>query len=291
MTDPNAARLFLLGEVEALEPFEFVSVVPSGRRLHVVEVTRQEAGGLEVRVPGRPKSVPELTSEVRSALAERGFAAEDPADPAKPWMRDAEDGKAAVGLMQQLLIEVFGEKPDVALDIGHGSHKAEHEARQKLALARRRIESVVTDLLGRSPEQDKDGDYVFPIDEVHVMIAPRAAADGQIVVRVFVITNVGVSVTPELGLLLARLNFGQIFGRFALDTEHSSIWFDETLLGEQFREEELRFAIRMVASTADEWDDRFKQIFGGNTYQEVLAGHTGKSAPTTKPGEGVGMYL
>jgi hypothetical protein len=291
MTDPTAARSFLLGEVEALEPFEYVGVVPSGRRLHVVETTRREDGTLEVRVPGRPKSVPTLASEVRSALAERGFAAEDPTDPKNPWLRDAEDGNAAVDLMQQLLIEVFGEKSDVALDIGHGSHKAEHETRQKLALARTRIESIVADLLERDPEQDKDGDYVLPIDEVHVMIAPRAAPDGQIVVRVFVITNVGVNVTPDLGLLLARLNFGQMFGRFALDTEHSSIWFDETLLGEEFREEELRFAIRMVASTADEWDDRFKQMFGGNTYQEVLAGHSSESAPTTKPGEGIGMYL
>ena len=82
-----------------------------------------------------------------------------------------------------------------------------------------------------------------------------------------------------------------MFGRFALDAEHNSIWFDESLLGDQFREEELRFAVQVVASTADEWDDRLKQMFGGATYQEVLAGRSAQSPPPIKPGEGPGMYL
>jgi hypothetical protein len=291
MTDPAAARAFLLGEVEALEPFAFVAVAPGGHPFHVVEVTRREDGGLEVRVPGRPRGLPELDVRMRSALRDRGFASEDPADQTLPWAHVASSGEAAVDLLQELLVGVFGEKADAGLDVGHGSHKAEVEARKKLALARTRIEAIVTEILGRSPEQDGDGDYVLPIQEVHVMVAPRAAPDGQIVVRVFAITNVGVSVTPELGLFLARLNFGLMFGRFALDAEHRSIWFDETLLGEQFREEELQFAIRMVASTADAWDDRLKQMFSGATYQEVLAGRTAEAPPPTKPGEGTGLYL
>ena len=113
----------------------------------------------------------------------------------------------------------------------------------------------------------------------------------MIVIRIFAITNVAVNVTPELGLILARLNFGLMFGRFALDAEHRSIWFDESLLGDQIREQELTFAIRMVASTANDWDDRLKQMFGGATYQEVLAGRTAEAPPPAKPGEGVGMYL
>jgi hypothetical protein len=291
MTDPAAARSFLLGEVEALEVFAFVGVVPAGRPLHLVEVTRQEEGGLAVRVPGRPLSAPELTSEVRDALQERGFATEDAEHPRQPWTRNVEDAEVAVALLQELLVEVFGEKSDAPLDVGHGSHKAEHEAKRKLAIARTRIESIASEIIGQPPRQDSDGDYVLPIDDVHVMIAPRAGPDGQFVVRVFVITNVDVSVTPELGLFLARANFGLMFGRFALDAEHRSIWFDETLLGEQFREEELRFAIHIVASTADSWDDRLKQMFGGATYQEVLAKQTTEPVTPMKPGEGLGMYL
>ena len=77
MTDPSAAHAFLVGEVEALEPFGFVAAVPRGFRLNVVEVTRREDGGLEVRVPGRPASVPALAVDVRSRLRDRGFVATD----------------------------------------------------------------------------------------------------------------------------------------------------------------------------------------------------------------------
>jgi T3SS (YopN, CesT) and YbjN peptide-binding chaperone 1 len=286
MTHPDAARSFLLGEVEALEPFDFVAASPAGNPLHVVEVTRREDGGLEVRVPGRPRIVPELTVPVRSGLRDRGFASTDPADPTQAWVRDASDAGAAVELVRKLLSEVFGEKPDVALDIAHGSHRAEHEARQKLAALRERVEKVVSDLLGSRPEQDEDGDYVLPVKDVHVVVAPRVMPGGRVIVRIFAITNVGVTVAPELGLFLARLNFGLMFGRFALDAEHRAIWFDETLLVHEFSEEELRFAIDVVASTADQWDDRLKQMFGGATYQEVLTGRSGHAAPPTKPGDG-----
>jgi hypothetical protein len=286
MTSPDAVRAFLLGEIEALEVFGFVAVSPAGRPLNVVEVTRREDGGLDVRVPGRPRIVPELPIPVRSALRDRGFASADPGDPTRPWVHAAADAHSAVELAQRLLGEVFGEKPDVTLDVAHGSHKAEHDAQLRLGAARERIERVMTGMAGRRPEQDADGDYVVPASDVHVIVAPRVAAGGPVVVRVFAITNVGVSVTPELGLFLARLNFGLMFGRFALDAEHRSIWFDETLLGDQFSDEELRFAIQVVSATADEWDDRMKQMFGGATYQEVLTSGANHELPRVKPGEG-----
>jgi hypothetical protein len=198
----------------------------------------------------------------------------------------AADAEAAVGLALRVLGDVFGAKPDVALDISHGCHLAEHEARQKLAAARERIEKIVTALLGRRPEQDADGDYVLPMHDVQVVVAPRALPGGPVLVRVFAIAIVGMTVTPALGLFLARLNFGLAFGRFALDAEHSSIWFDETLLGDQFSDEELRFTIQVVASTADQWDDRLKQMFGGVTYQEVVAGRATQEIPPIKPGQG-----
>lgn len=291
MTNPAAARSFLMSEVEALQPFDFVAVLPSGRPFHIVEVTRREDGVIEVRVPGRPRSVPELPVEVRAGLRDRHFSCEDPSDPVKPWVREAPDAGEAVALAQEVLVDVFAEKPDTSLDVGHGNHRAEHEARERIVVARSRIEEVVTELLGREAERDADGDYLLPVDDVHVTVAPRAAPDGQVVVRVFAITNVGVNLAPELGFFLARLNFSLLFGRFALDVEHRAIWCDETLLGEHFREEDLRFAIKIVASTADQWDDQLKQLFGGATYQEVLAGNANGTQPPVKPGEGVGMYL
>jgi hypothetical protein len=289
MTDPAAARSFLLGEVDALEPFEFVAVSSAAAPLQRVELTRREDNGLELRVPGRPPPVPELPIPVRSALRDRGFRNEDPSDPRLAWVREVGDAAAAVELAQLLLSEVFGEKPDLRLDVAHGSHKAEHVARQTLAAVRGRIENVLKSVSAQRVEQDRDGDYVLPIRDVHVVVAPRIAPGGPVIVRVFAITNVGVAVTPELGLLLARLNFGLMFGRFALDAEHQSIWFDETLLGDQFTEEELRFTIDVVASTADQWDDRLKQMFGGVTHQEALAQRNDRAEALNKPGQG--LYL
>jgi hypothetical protein len=286
MTDPAVTRSYLQSEVESLEPFALVAVGPAGNPLHLIEVTRRQDSRLEVRVPGRPPFAPPLPVPVRSALHGRGFVSADAADPTRPWTHEAAGSAEAVELVFRLLSEVFGEKPDAALDFLHGSHRDEHEAEQKLAQMRERIEKILTDLYKRRPEQDDDGDYLLSVGSVQVGVAPRVAPGGPAVARVFAITNVGVSVTPELGLFLARLNFGMMFGRFALDTEHRSIWFDETLLGDQFTDEELRFSIKVVATTADHWDDRLKQMFGGATHPEVLAGQVGLKTPPVKPGQG-----
>ena len=286
MTDPAVTRSYLQSEIESLEPFALVVVGPAGNPLHMLEVTRREDSRLEVWVPGRPPLAPPLPVPVRSALPERGFVSADPADPTRPWTREVDDAAAAVDLVWRLMTEVFAEKSDVALDLFHGSHRAEHEAQQKLAQMRERIERILTELYERRPEQDDDGDYLLSIGAVQVGVAPRVAPGGPAVARIFAVTNVGVSVTPELGLFLARLNFGLMFGRFALDAEHQAIWFDETLLGDQFSDEELRFTIKVVATTADHWDDRLKQMFGGTTYQEVLTGQAGLKTPPVKPGQG-----
>jgi hypothetical protein len=286
MADPMTTRAFLLAEVEALEPFGFVLLGAAGNPLHVVEVTRREDGKLEVRAPGRPPILPPLELTERSALHERGFASEDPSDPTKPWTREVADPPAAADLALRILREVFGEKPDVALDIGHGSHRLEHEARRRIAEVRERVERVLTEMLKRAPDKDEDGDYLIPIGDVRVVVAPRIAVGGPPIVRVFAITNVGVQVTPDLGLMLARLNFGLMFGRFALDAEHRAIWFDETLLGDHIHDEELQFIVQAVAATADQWDDRLKQMFGGATHQDVLKGQAAERVPSTKPGQG-----
>lgn len=54
-------------------------------------------------------------------------------------------------------------EPEATLDMAHGSHRAEHEGRKRLAVARSRIEAIVRDVLGRPAERDEDGDYVLPI--------------------------------------------------------------------------------------------------------------------------------
>ena len=289
MSDAQTTRAFLQGQVEKLADFGFLVVGAAAQPLHLVEVSRLEDGELQLRVPGRPPGLPPLSPEIQTALQEKGFESDDEASPSQAWTRSAESAAAAVDQTLAVLHEVFDEPEDLALNIAQGNRREEHEARQRLAVVHERIEKALPDLMGTAIERDSDGDYVFPIRDVHVTVAPRIAPGGGIVVRVIAISNVDVSVTPELGLFLANLNFGLVFGRFALDAANRAIWVDESLLGDHFSDEELRFAVHTVASVADEWDDRIKQMFGGKTHQEVLTKSLDASTPGNKPGQG--LYL
>ncbi|MDJ0786444.1 MAG: YbjN domain-containing protein [Myxococcota bacterium] len=296
MADPEITRAYLESEVDRLEPFGFLAIVPTERPLDRVEVRRAEDGSLSVSVPGRPPVIPPLDEAARTALREAGLECEDAADASQPWTASTADPGASVALAGRVLREAFDQKPDSPLDVLHGSSRAEHEAKVKLEALRRRVEGVLSEMFGELPKQDADEDYLLRIGEVQVVVAPRAIPGGPAIVRVFAVTNVSIAVVPELGLFLARLNFGLMFGRFALDTENQAIWFDETLLGDQLNEEALRFAIRVVAETADGWDDRLKQMFGGLTHYEVLQARGDVESPTVKPGEagsreGTGLYL
>jgi hypothetical protein len=288
MSDPAVSQAFLQGEIEAMEPFGAVMTGPAGSPFNAVEVTRLENGSLEVRVPGRPPIFPPLSAAVQAGLREHGFACEDPSDHTHPWAKGVADAAEATALVWRLLTEVFQAKPDLALDVAHGSHKAEHEARQKIADLRKRIEKPLIEIAGGPVSQDADGDYVLAVHDVHVTVAPRVLPGGRLIIRVFAVCTMGVTVTGELGLFLARLNFGLMFGRFALDAEHRSIWFDETLLGDQANDDLLKFTVDVVATTADEWDDRLKQMFGGATPQDILKSQQSPSDEPlpAKPGEG-----
>lgn len=286
MAAPAATRSFLEHEVDALEPDGFVAIGLPGDPLRVVEVSRGPEDDLTVRIPGRPRPLPELPVSARSSLVELGFTSSDPADQTKPWSRESTGAADAVDHALAVVHEVFGGAADDPIDIAHGSHRAEREARAKLERLRGRVEKVLTDMQGRAPTQDSDGDFEYLVDDVKVILAPRAALDGHVILRVFAVTNIGVNMTPELGLFLARLNFGLMFGRFSLDTDHQAIFIDETLLGDQVSDEEIRFMTRVVARTADEWDDRLKPMFGGVTFHEVERAATREERPGIKPGEG-----
>lgn len=289
MTDPSTLTPYLESEIEALEPLDFLALAPGHNPLHVLELQRTEDGELQLRVPGRPPFAPELTVAVRSGLRDQGFASEDAADRSKPWTRTVANAAEAIERVYQVLSGVFEEKPDAPLDVIHGSHKQEREAEKKLAALREQVRSLLLEINEGPCECDSDEDFTVPLGDVQLIVAPRLMPGGIAVVRVFCVTNVNFNVTPELGLFLARLNFNLMFGRFALDAEHNAIWFDESLLGDQLSQDVLSFTMKVVASTADDWDDRIKQMFGGSTYQDVRKHRVLSEVPNIKPG--VGGYL
>jgi hypothetical protein len=297
VNNADGTRNFLLGEIEALEAFDFIAIGPAGQPLQMVEVTRDEDPTREVRVPGRPSILPPLSPETRKALEERGYTSEEADNSAEPWCKKANSPDEAVDLALALITDVFQSADGFRLNILHGNHRIAHESKKMLLELRERIERVLEQKLGGPPDKDPEGDYLLPIADVQVVVAPRILPNGPAVVRVFAVTNVNMEVVPELGLFLARMNFNLMFGRFALDTDRKTIIFDEALLGNPLNEEALRFSIDVVAETADEWDDRLKEMFGGTTYQEVLEQQGRLTSPPAKPGSGdehqpgQGLYL
>lgn len=303
----TARQQFVTAQVEALAPLDFVLVAVPRPPFDAVQVLREEDGTLAVVVAERnvAAGAPPYTPEQLTALARLGFpaaAAEGVAGgtaPAAPTgLRVATppaDAGAAATLVESLLGEVLGVEPGTAVDVRHGSEREAREAAERITKMRACIEPVLAEFSGGTPApQDDDGDYVLDIGHVRVFVAPRALPGRPPpIIRVFAITNAGVNLGSELGLFLGRLNFSLMFGRFSIDADNASVWFDETLLGEHVTAEELRFTVEMVAATANEWDQKIAGMFGGRTRSpEPEASTAGSSAvgpdgaPTNKPGQG-----
>jgi hypothetical protein len=279
----RSTREYLEACIDALDQFEYVALSADQAPLTPLEVGRTESGRFEVRVPPRHPSTP-LPAAKRARLVEMGYESDDPADPQRRWICPVPDARSAIELVESTLAEIVETQLSDAVNIIHGSHRAEHEAEQRLDELRADIEPMLKRILGHDAEQDSEGDYLLPMQGITVIVAPRVIPGAISLVRVLAITNFGVAVGPELGLVLARLNFGMTFGRFVLDAEHEAIWFDETLLGESINERQMRFTIRLVAETAAEWDGLLKQMFGGMTTADVEEGVRRQTAP--KPGTG-----
>ncbi len=275
-----ALREFLLDQVGRLERFEYVTVGSPSAPFTALEVGRTESGVLEVRVPPRLPQTP-LPVPKRTSLVDAGFRSADPAQPMEPWVIEASDPERAIGIAVDTLRTVFDVQLGDTINLVHGSHQAAFEAARQLEELRGHVGALLTDFIGHRPEQDTDGDFIYATDHVRVVVAPRVVPGAFAVVRIIAITNAGITVSPELGLFLARLNFGLVFGRFALDAQHEAIWFDESLLGEQLTAEQLQFTITTVARTAGEWAGRLQQMFGGHTQSDI---HAADHDAAHKPG-------
>lgn len=278
MTDAPAPprRAFLEHQVGLLEPFGFLALsAPITNGAAIVELTRNEEGTAFQLIAGALPALPETAT---AALTSAGFAIED--GRARREVATAAEATTAL----ENAFGTLGVDPLGPLDIQHGSHRAEVE-RERLRLALlERVKAVlgrVIDMAG--VEVDTDGDFTFPFETTRVFVGVRALRGGPLVVRVFAITNVGVEPSPGLGLFLATTNFTLAFGRFSLDGHNNAVWFEHNLPGEAFADEELELIIRMVAQTADEFDDRIKEMFGGELFNPP--GEAGPAeAPKDAPG-------
>jgi len=249
---------FITEQAAALGPLDFIVVTPVPDPVAAIQLLHDEDGSYRATVEFATRPI---ASDHRAALVALAMTESDTG-----WTSEAiADAAGAAAQLDRILRDVLSSGDTAAVDVDHGSRRPMVEAQRKVDAMRARIDPIVAGIVGTTPTVDKDGDYVLRIGSTEVFVSPVAVPNMPAVVRVFAITNVGVNVTPELGLFIARLNFSLMFGRFALDTDHRAVWFSETLLGEAFGDEELRFIVATVAETADGWDDRIAQMFGGYT--------------------------
>jgi hypothetical protein len=73
------------------------------------------------------------------------------------------------------------------------------------------------------------------------------------------ITNISL----ELTRFLIEKNNELLFGKFSLDAQNKSIWYQHVLLGDFLDVEELFLAVVIVASTADQYDEQISIMAGG----------------------------
>jgi hypothetical protein len=136
-----------------------------------------------------------------------------------------------------------------------------------LSLLRERVEEYLEEGFGHF-HTDEDGDYNLLHESARVFLCPRTWTDTRTVLRIFSITNVDVPASADLLVWLAGENFHLTFGHFAHKEKDRSVWFIHNLLGDFLDKEELLTAVRMVASQANDYDDRIKEKFGGRLFTE-----------------------
>jgi len=94
----------------------------------------------------------------------------------------------------------------------------------------------------------------------HIAIVPWASDDAVVVVRSYV--NYGADLTPDLLKFLLTENAGMRFGAFGLDKD-GDIFFEHTIVGSTCDKEEIKASVLAVSSTADQYDERIMERWGG----------------------------
>lgn len=121
----------------------------------------------------------------------------------------------------------------------------------------------------------ENGMYVVKQGSTYVMISVVPWGEDRAIVRCVSQLVKGVSMVPDLATYLLRLNGVFRFGAFAYVRDGDLILFLHSILGgKTLDKDELVATIRDVALTADEWDDRIIERFGGQSMQDLLEEQT-----------------
>lgn len=126
-----------------------------------------------------------------------------------------------------------------------------------------KVSPWVTDLFGGSVLRKPDKPVLGVLEGsafVQIGVFPWSENDSIITTRSYVVS--GAELTPELLHFLLRENGGMRFGAFGVDDE-GDILFEHSIVGSTCDRAELESSLVAVLRTADEYDDRIIERWGG----------------------------
>ena len=219
------------------------------------------------RALSAPAAALPVRCRARSSRAPAGPSARPTRLRRRASLRAARDAqRTTVARAGEGLIDASPNLYSVAEACGSNGHGLTKDGRSSLVL-REQIEAWLEQRLG-GWSCDADGDYHVTCDSARVFICPRTWVDDRSIVRIFSITNVDVPPSAALTRWLATESFHLTFGHFAYDERERTVWLLHNLLGDYLDEDELVTAVGMVATTANDHDDRIKARFGGRLFTE-----------------------
>jgi Putative bacterial sensory transduction regulator len=116
--------------------------------------------------------------------------------------------------------------------------------------------------------KDQNDNFILQAGSARLIIAPLDWVDGQTLVKVVALVNMGGGPAEDLSKYLIAENLKLIFGKFSLEPLAGMVFYEHTLLGDFLNRKELEIAVRAIASTADKYDDELQARFGGKKFGE-----------------------
>lgn len=101
-----------------------------------------------------------------------------------------------------------------------------------------------------------------------VGVSPWGTDDATITTRAYLVTDVELS--PDLLMYLLRENDRMRFGAFGVDPD-GDIFFEHAIVGSSVDKAELKSSVMAVAITADQYDDKIVERWGGQRMLERSA--------------------
>ena len=115
---------------------------------------------------------------------------------------------------------------------------------------------------------DKDGNYTFRHGSSQVFVSVTKWTEDNSLVRVYSPTNFKITPSKEFYKYIATESNKYVFGRLSIQEQSDGIvvLFSQSMLGESLDPDELKMAITIVATTAEDIDNTIQDKFGGETY-------------------------